>query len=75
VRRADLRVVSRASNVTVTASIRVDYEPDAKSGLALPVTMVERDQAHDPRGNPLEAITGEARYSNPRRFTVTTDAK
>jgi VWFA-related protein len=75
VRRADLRIVSRASNVTVTASIRVDYELDAKSGLALPVTMVERYQAQDPRGNPLEAITGEARYSNPRRFTVTTDAR
>jgi hypothetical protein len=35
--------------------------------------MYERYEARDPRGNLLDVITGEARYSNPRKFTVTVD--
>jgi VWFA-related protein len=73
IRRAFLRIVSRASNVTVTATIRVEYQADAKTGLALPVTMTERYEARDPRGNLVDIISGDARYSNPRRFAVTVD--
>lgn len=64
-----------ASNVTVTASLRVRYAADAKSGLLLPVEMSERYEARDPRGNLLDVITGEAKYSNPRRFDVSAEAK
>jgi len=32
--------------------------------------MTERYEARDPRGNLLDMITGEARYSNPRQFKV-----
>lgn len=36
--------------------------------------MQEHYLIQDARGS-LEAIDGEARYSNPRQFTVTTEAK
>jgi hypothetical protein len=49
VRRAVLRVVSRASNITVMAWIVVRYETNAKTGLALPVTMKEHYEARSPR--------------------------
>jgi VWFA-related protein len=73
VRRAVLRVVSRASNVTLTAWIRVQYQTDAKTGLALPVTMEERYEARNPAGYFLDRIDGQAWYSNPRQFKVTVD--
>jgi hypothetical protein len=73
VRRAVLRVVSRASNVTVSATLRVRYATNQKSELKMPVEMYERYEARDFRGNLLDAITGEAKYSNPRQFTVTVD--
>ncbi len=72
-RRAVVHVVSRASNVTVTGTLRVRYEADTKTGLMLPVEMDERYEARDPRGNLLDVITGTARYSNPRQFNVTVD--
>jgi len=74
VRRAALRVVSRASNVTVTAILRVRYAANAKTGLMLPVSMDERYEARDPRGNLLDVIRGEATYSNPRQFRVTAES-
>lgn len=73
IRRAVLRIESRVPKVTVTASIRVRFEVDAKTGRALPVTMDERYEARDPRGNLLDVILGEARYSNPRQFKVSVD--
>jgi hypothetical protein len=74
VRRAALRVVSRASNVTVTGILRVRFEANAKTGLMLPVSMEEWYDARDPRGNVLDLIRGEATYSNPRQFKATADA-
>jgi len=73
VRSAVLQVVSRAANVTVTGTLRVRYEDNAKTGLMLPVSMDERYVARDPRGNVLDTITGEARYSNPRQFKATAE--
>jgi VWFA-related protein len=72
VSRAALRVVSR-TNVTVTAWIRVRYETDVKTSLAVPVTMEEHYEVRDPRGNVLDRIEGNVRYSNPRQFKVTVD--
>ena len=45
----------------------------ARSSHAQAIEMYERYEARDPRGNLLDVITGEARYSNPRKFTVTVD--
>ena len=73
VRRAVLRVVSRASNVTVTGVLRVRYDANAKRGLVLPVSMEEWYDVRDPRGNMLDLIRGEATYSNPRQFKATAD--
>jgi hypothetical protein len=73
VRRAVLHIVSRAPKVTVTATLKVRYEVDAKTGLALPVTMDERYEARGASGNLLDVITGEARYTNPRQFRASSD--
>jgi hypothetical protein len=70
--RSELHVVSRSNGATASATFTVRYAFDAKTQLTLPTLMQERYMVQGWRGAP-ETIEGTATYSNPRRFTVTTD--
>jgi hypothetical protein len=66
--------VSRSNIGTASATIRVQYAYDAKTQRMLPTVMQEDYLIQDVYGS-VETIEGEARYSNPRQFKVTTEAK
>jgi hypothetical protein len=68
VTRTLLRVVSRSGAATVSATIRVRYRRDDKTGLMMPVTMEERYSVRNPQGVSVETIDATAWYSNPRQF-------
>jgi hypothetical protein len=72
--RSELHVVARSNAGTVSATIRVQYAYDAKTQRMLPAVMQEHYLIQDARGS-VETIEGEAKYSNPRQFKVTTEAK
>jgi VWFA-related protein len=72
--RSELHVVSRSNTGTASATIRVQYAYDAKTQRMLPTVMQEHYLIQDARGL-VQTIDGEAKYSNPRQFKVTTEAK
>jgi hypothetical protein len=72
--RSELHLVAQSKTGTVSATIQVWFAYDAKTQRMLPTTMKEQYLIQDARGS-LEGIDGEAKYSNPRQFTVTTEAK
>jgi VWFA-related protein len=72
--RSELHVVTRSTTGTASATISVHYAYDAKTQRVLPTVMQEHYAIQDVRGS-VETIDGEARYSNPRQFKVTAEAK
>jgi hypothetical protein len=68
-----------AELMTASASIVVRYARDARMGLWVPAEMKERYRTAARAGTELEAeailLEGTARYSNLRRFQVTTEEK
>jgi VWFA-related protein len=72
--RSELHVVSRSNTGMASATIRVQYAYDGKTQLMVPTVMQEHYLVQDAHGS-AETIDGEARYSNPRQFKVTTEAK
>jgi hypothetical protein len=72
--RSEVRVVSRSNKGTASATIQVQYAYEAKTQRMLPTIMQEHYLIQDASGS-VETIDGEAKYSNPRQFKVTTEAK
>jgi VWFA-related protein len=72
--RSELHVVSRSNTGTASATTRVQYAYDAKTQRMVPTGMQEQYLIQDVHGS-VETIDGEAKYSNPRQFKVTTEAK
>jgi hypothetical protein len=63
-----LRTELHALDTSVEAHITVSYEPDASTGLRVPVRMEERYR----RGRDPVEVRGVATYSRFRRFQVST---
>jgi hypothetical protein len=72
--QSELHVVSRSNAGLASATISVKYQYDAKTQRMVPTLMREQYLVQDIRGS-TQTIEGEATYSNPRGFKVTTEEK